>query len=298
MTVPVDRLAVSAIALLALTLAGCGSRSNATRPPTLVFVSVKDGDYAIFGADADGSHARRLTKEKGDPTTPAGLFFQVQPAWSPDGEKIAFASARDGTPHIFVMNADGTGTKRLTDSDQEDEHPWWSSDGRRIVFSREGAIFEVPSTGGKAHRVGRGLGSDTSPAFSPDGRLIAYDYRRPGFPIRELYVMNADGTGIRQVTRLGEVSSLPAWSPDGKRLAFQSNARLGHYEIYTVDPDGRDLRRVTTSTIDATQPAWTPDGAIGFVRDGAIWTSKAGAETQLTSGKDVDSSPAWRPAGR
>ena len=289
------RLLVVAAAA-ALVAAGCGG-SSSKGPPALAFVSVKDGDYAIFVADADGSHARRLTDEKGDPSNPSGLFFQVQPAWSPDGTKIAFVSAREGTPHVYVMNADGTGTRRLSDSDQEDEHPSWSADGATIVFSREGAIFEIPSGGGAAHRVGRGLGNARSPAFSPDGKLIAYDYRKPGFSIRELYVMNADGTGIRQVTRIGEVSSLPAWSPDGRTLAFQSNARAGRYEIYTVPAAGGTPRRVTTSEIDAIQPAWTPDGTgITFSRDGALVTIENGKEQELTSGEDDDSAPAWRPA--
>ena len=279
----------------ALLASGCGG-SSPTGPPALVFVSVKDGDYAIFGADADGKHAYRLTKEKGDPSTANGLFFQVQPAWSPDGQKLAFSSGRDGTPHIFLMNADGTGTVRLTDTDQEDEQPSWSADGKRIAFSREGAIFEAQATGGPAHRIGHGLGNARDPAFSPDGKLIAYDYRNPGYSIREIYVMNADGTGIRKLTRLGAVSALPAWSPDGRTLAFQSNAGGPKYEIYTVDLNGGRPRSVTTSPIDAIQPAWKPDGTtIGFARDGAIWTSAAGKEKQLTSGKDDDSRPAWRP---
>jgi len=88
------RRLLSVAALAACVVAGCGG-SSFKGPPALVFVSVKDGDYAIFGAEADGSHARRLTKEKGDPSSPQGLFFQLQPAWSPDGQKIAFSSARD-----------------------------------------------------------------------------------------------------------------------------------------------------------------------------------------------------------
>ena len=288
------RFALAAV-LAALLLAGCGgsSRSN---PPALVFVSVKDGDYAIFGANADGSHARRLTREKGDPSTPEGLFFQVQPAWSPDGTKLAFVSTREGTPHVYVMNVDGSGTRRLTSSAQEDSHPSWSVDGKRIIFSREGALFVVPSNGGKALRFGHGLGNAADPTFSPDGSAIAYDYRVPGSPVREIYVQTAADTGRRQVTHLGNVSALPAWSPDGKTLAFQSNVHGGHYEIYTVRADGKDLRQVTRSDSDVIQPAWTPDGAIGFVRDGAIWTIAGGNETQLTSGEDDDSAPTWRPA--
>ncbi len=289
------RPALLVAALAALLVAGCGGSGKKSSYP-LLFVSVKDGDYAIFGADANGGHARRLTKEKGDPSTPTGLFFQVQPAWSPDAKKIAFASGRDGTPHLFAMKADGTGTDRLTDSDQGDDHPSWSADGSKIVFSREGALFEIPAAGGKGHRVGHGVGSAMSPAFSPDGKLIAYDYRKPGFSIREIYVMNADGTGIRQVTRLNHVSSLPGWSPDGKTLAFQSNA-LGHFEIYTVALDGTHVRQVTTSVIDVIQPAWAPDGrTIAYARDGAIWAVGGGTDTQLTSGENDDSAPAWRPA--
>jgi Tol biopolymer transport system component len=108
--------------------------------------------------------------------------------------------------------------------------------------------------------------------------------------------MRADGTGIRQVTKLGQVSGLPAWSPDGKRIAFQSNVRLGHFEIYTIGLGGKGLHQVTQSVVDVIQPAWSPDGSkVTFSRDGAIWIDENGTESRLTSGKNNDSAPVWRP---
>jgi TolB protein len=292
----VARRLLVAAALAALVLAGCGGSSKPKGPPDLLFVSTKDGDYAIFGADSGGKGLRRLTEEKGDPSTPAGLFFQVEPSWSPDGRRILFVSGREGTGHLFVMDADGTGTRRLTDTKQDDGRASWSPDGAHIVFGREGALYRIRAGGGPARRIGRGPGSAADPAYSPDGKLIAYDYRKPGFSIREVYVMNADGSGIRQVTKLSRVSGLPSWSPDGKRIAFQSNAGGGRYEIYTIGVDGRGLRQVTQSKIDVIQPAWSPDGTkIAFSRDGAIWVIAGGKETQLTSGKNNDSAPAFRP---
>lgn len=260
-----------------------------------MFVSTRDGDYAIFGADADGKHQHRLTKEKGDPSTAAGLFFQVDPAWSPDGRLILFASARDGVSHLFTMTPDGTGTRRLTNTRQNDGRASWSPDGRQIVFGREGALFRIAARGGPAHRVAKLRGSASDPAYSPDGKLIAYDYRAPGSSIREVYVMNADGMHVRRLTRLDNVSGLPVWSPDGRRIAFQSNVRLGHYEVYTIGLDGKSLRQVTVSTIDVIQPAYVPGGGLSFSRDGAIWIDRGGKETQLTSSDNNDSSPAWRP---
>jgi len=260
-------------------------------------VSTKDKDYAIFGADAQGQRVRRLTKSKGDPSTPAGLFFQEEPAWSPDGFHIAFASLRSGASHIYVMGADGSGTRRLTDSRQDDSHPSWSPDGASIVFAREGALFRIPAAGGTARRVGRGLGNAANPTYSPDGSLIAYDYRKPGYSIREIYVMRSDGTGIRQLTHLRQVSALPAWSPDAKRLAFQSNLRRGHFEIYSVGMNGAGIRQWTSSDTDTIQPAWSPDGTlIAFSRGGSISTVDAsGRVTTLTKGENNDSSPVWNP---
>jgi TolB protein len=194
------------------------------------------------------------------------------------------------------MNADGSEERRLTDTTRDDQRPSWSADGKRIVFGREGALFSVPAVGGPAQRVGKGLGNAANPAYSPDGKLIAYDYRTRGNGIREVYVMNADGTGIRRLTHLDDVSGVPSWSPDGRRIAFQSAASSVHTEIYSVGVDGQGLRQETTSTSDAIQPAWSPDGSmLTFSRDGAIWAIVEGAERRLTSGKDNDSGPAWRP---
>jgi Tol biopolymer transport system component len=285
---------VALAATAALLAAGCGG-SAPKGPPDLVFVSVRDGDYAIFGADADGSHQHRLTKEKGDPSSPAGLFWQIEPAWSPDGSRIAFASKRDGKQHIFVMNADGSGTIRVTDEAFNDEHPAWSHDGAQIVFAREGALYSVAAKGGKARRVGKGIGSSGDPAWSPTGSRIAYDYREPGFTAREVLSMRPDGTDIRRLTKLQALSSWPAWSPDGKRLAFQSDAYAGRTDIYTMPAGGGEPTRVVSEATEAIQPAWAPDGRLSFSLDGAIAVVEDGKVVRLTSGAGIDSNPAWRP---
>jgi TolB protein len=290
------RICVRLLALLPvlLVLAGCGSSKKAS-PPDIVFVSTRDGDYALFGVSAGGGDERRLTKDKGDPSSPAGLFYQVDPAWSPDGKEIAFTSRRDGRSHVFAMRPDGTGVRHLTISPHDDDHPAWSPDGRRIAFGREGALFVIPSKGGIERRLGRGLGSADDPAWSPNGSFVAYDYRQPGYSIREIWIMGADGGHARQVTRLGAVSAHPTWSADGRRIAFHSNVRGNHYEIYSIGTDGKALHRETGSAIDTIEPAWSPDGKIAFSRDGAIWTVDPAGKTKRVTSSQNDSSPAWRP---
>jgi Tol biopolymer transport system component len=287
------RRGAALLALLFL-VAGCGSSK---RVANLVFVSTRDGDYALYGLS--GGREWRLTKEKGDPSSPRGLFFQDQPAWSPDGNSIAFVSRRDGRSHIYVSRADGTDTVRLTSGAADDSRPAWSPDGREIALARSGQLWIVPFFGGNARRVTHRLGGDAAdPAWSPDGKLIAYDYRPAGYSIREIWVARADGSDQRQVTRLREISALPTWSPKGDRIAFQSNVHGRHFEIYSSALDGSGLKRETNSSIDTIDPAWSPSGeTIAFSRDGAIWTvDRTGHETKLTSGGN-DSSPAWLPAG-
>ena len=110
----------------------------------LLFVSTRDGDYAIFAMNADGARQKRLTEPTSNVVAGRSLL-PGRPAWSPDGAKIAFASRRTGTPDIYVMRADGTGTQRLTATRVDDTHPdvgaGWTADrvqARRRHLRHEG----------------------------------------------------------------------------------------------------------------------------------------------------------------
>jgi TolB protein len=264
-------------------------------------VSSQDGDYAIYGMSADGSDQGRLTEERGDVSTLEGVQFQTDPAWSPDGSRIAFASAREGSFDIFVMNSDGTETTRLTSSKENDQHPTWSPDGSRIAFSRFSDVdhlYVMNADGTGARRLtDDDLTAEAEPSWSPDGRWIAYSHRASGSDSREIWVVRPDGSGRRGVTKLDAKSFTPTWDPDSKRLAFASNHDASLYGIFTVGVDGTDVQQVVSSTTDAYEPAWSPDGAeIAFSRDGAIVVATlAGIERQLTDPEDNDSSPAWNP---
>jgi Tol biopolymer transport system component len=286
------------IACVALLAGGCGGSGETSED--IVFVSTQDGDYALFGTDRDGGDRTRLTDEKGDPSTPSGLLFQVDPAWSPDGRRVAFASAREGSLDIYVMDVDGTGTQRLTSTKEDDGHPTWSPDGERIAFHRgDGHLYVMKADGSGARRVTSTLAPESEPAWSPDGRWLAYTQRTPGTPIREVWVVSPDGGGARRVTKLAAESYTPAWAPDGRTIAFASNHEGPRYGIFTIGVDGEGLRQVTpASSSDAFEPAWSPDGSlIAFSRDGSIVTIDSNrSETVLTDPENNDSSPAWNPA--
>ena len=291
-------IAAGAIGCLLL-LAGCGGSGSIGNE--IAVVSSRDGDYAIYGINADGSDRGRLTDERGDISTVEGVQFQTDPAWSPDGSRIAFASAREGSFDIYVMNADGTGTKQLTSSRANDQGPTWSSDGNRIAFTRSTNVAHIHVMQADGTGVRRltddDLAVEGEPAWSPDGRWIAYT-RASGSEFREIWVVRPDGSGRRSVTELNAKSYAPAWAPDSKRLAFSSNHDLALYDIYMVGTDGRDVRRLVRSTTDAFEPAWSPTGTeILFSRDGAIVVSTlSGAERRVSDPDSNDSSPAWNPA--
>jgi Tol biopolymer transport system component len=279
-----------------LAAAGCGGGGHSRLD--LLFVSSRDGgSYSIWGMNADGSREQRLTHDRGDDSSPSGIFYQVDPAWAPDGRLIAFSSKRSGTSEIYVVRPDGTGTRRVGSGPGEQTEPTWSPDGRRIAFAA-GPVerIEVMRADGTGVLRVTGDNGEIEPAWSPAGGWIAYVRKSSVLPVREIWVVHPDGTGKRQVTSLGASASRPAWSPDGKRIAFADNAK-GSFDIYTIGIDGKGLRRVTNSTSGDYEPAWSPGGKLlAFGRDGAIYTVTLGGKlTRLTSGRDNDSTPAWRP---
>ena len=168
------------------------------------------------------------------------------PAWSPDGRKLAFVSQRDGNSEIYVMNADGSGQRRLTWSEGDDTHPSWSPDGRQLVFdsNRDGIwnLYVMEAGGGAERRLThRGASADSSrdyarhPSWSPDGRRIAFDSDRDGN--EEVYVVDADGSRPTRVTNHPGSDNHASWTPDGTSLLLSSTTRTSQPGIGTVaDP--------------------------------------------------------------
>ena len=190
------------------------------------------GPFEIYSARADGSDLRRLTTNDA---------YDAEATVSPDGRRVIFTSTRDGDIELYTMTVDGRDVRRVTRRIGYDGGAFFSPDGRSIVWR---AMY--PETAG-----------DTA-----DYRgLLARRLVRPSR--LELWVANADGSGARQVTRLGAASFAPFFHPDGRRIIFASNQpdpRSRNFDLYLVNLDGTGLERVTTSPAFDGFPMFSPDG--------------------------------------
>lgn len=191
-----------------------------------------------------------------------------QPAWSPDGTQLAFASDMSGEWDIYAINADGTNLRSITADAHTDWSPSWSPDGERLAFhsDRDGNqdVYTMRSDG--THIVNLtedNNDTDSYPAWSPDGSLIAFCSRRaPHRRFVELYVMDADGANPRQLTDHAAFVFHPDWSPSGEAIAYDfhvDGATAG--EIFTFSLSDTSTENLTASDEDESEPAWSPDGS-------------------------------------
>ena len=228
--------------------------------------------------------------------------------------RIAFISAPQGLGQrvdggLYVVNADGSGKQKLTSARYST--PAWSPDGRRIAFGAGSNVWVMNADGSEPLNLTPDPGTDSDPAWSPDGRRIAFlrlrhPPRGPNWWEREVYVMNADGSGQRRLARHATTSfSAPTWSPDGRKLAFVSD-RDGFVSVYTpeihvVNVDGSGQRNLTRNPASDSDPVWSPDGRkITFVRNFEIYVMNAdgSGQTNLTRNPAHDFAPAWSPDGQ
>ena len=237
----------------------------------------------IHVMDEDGSNVTRLTDSVAD-----GLGFDAsEPAWSPDGSRIAFTRVIRGgleiDTEIYVMNADGTEVSRLTHNftpnnvigDQSDFGPDWSPDGGRIAFSgrhdNNSDIYTIRPDGSQLTRLTTDTGFDREPAWSPDGTKIAFINA-----FSDLLVMNADGTGTIDLARFGSQESHPSWQPIPNRPPDCSGVTPDPAELW---PPNRHLRAVTLSG------ATDPDGdAVTLRVTGVTQDEPEGAEPDSQAG--------------
>ena len=202
-----------------------------------------------------------------------GASFEEEPAWSPDGRRIAMtrtAFRADGScacsgSEIWVMRRGGGGARRLTHNRVGDFAPAWSPNGRLLAFTRyrgretDARGIWVMRPGGKGER--RLIRNGTRPSWSPDGRRIAYGHvtRRTagncGCRVTNLMVADAQGGSRRVLVRNG---GRPTWSPDGRRIVFERRDRRGSVHLWVVRQDGSGLRRLSAGRADQYAAAWRP----------------------------------------
>jgi Tol biopolymer transport system component len=226
------------------------------------------------------------------------------PSWSPDGQKIAFVSGRNGAPEIYVMNGDGSNQIRLTNNRARDSSPSWSPDGLKIIFDsiRDGnwEIYTMNTDGTEQTRLTNNQANDGMPSWSPDGTQVAFYSARDGNV--EIYSMNADGTNQIRLTDNPAVDGKPSWSPDGNRIIFHSN-RDENWEIYTMNVDGSNQKRLTNEPSNDLRPSWSQDGIrIIFDSDRAgkfeIYSMNAdGSDQKRLTNNPGNYYPSWSPDG-
>lgn len=224
--------------------------------------------------------------------------------------KIAFAvsNPRSRSSQIYVMDYDGHGAHRISNTGTQNVLPAWSPSGQ-IAFTsylwRNPDLFVVAGGGGRANRISKWPGLNTGAAWSPRGDVIALTLSKDGNS--ELYLINSQGKILRRLTTNSAIDTSPTWSPDGSRLAFVSN-RGGSPQIYVISTAGGEARRLTFKGNYNQEPSWcirkdTP--LVAFTgRDERgnydIFTINvdSGELKRLTQGEGSNKSPSWAPNGR
>jgi Tol biopolymer transport system component len=214
----------------------------------IAFSSARSGSSDIYLMDVDGSNPTRLTFTR---------TWEGMPAWSPDGSKIAYVVTHDGDYDVFVMNANGSNQTQLTiyNGDDYNVDPAWSPDGTELALAtrwgiqvlevnQAGPIVADPPGYFLTHSIGEK--EDNSPSWSPDGSLVVFS-RTPNGAYRDLYGVEASYSGnplapnpaVNMTQTPWARESDPAWSPDGKRLAYSMAYATGRghidLELYIMD---------------------------------------------------------------
>lgn len=220
------------------------------------------GSSNIFTMPAEGGQPELVTND---------VSANWNPVWSPDGRYVYFASDRGGAMNLWRVRIDESSgnvlgsPEPLTAPASHIQHLSFSRDGRHLAYVHDSTIQNVEEIPfdpekevvvGKPRWVTQGIMNVVSPDLTADGQWMAYG--TIGEKHEDLFVVGMDGRGFRQLTNNGK-NRAPRWSPDGKRIAFQSD-RSGNFEIWIMNADGSQLRQLTSTSSGAIGAIWSPDG--------------------------------------
>jgi TolB protein len=247
--------------------AGGGPSATKTRTPGQIAFVLAKGRNSLAVMPAAGGKVRRLLRG-GSVSTPS---------WSPERRRLVFSWGRRHNPaQLYLVRVADRSVRKLTRGPYSSIEPDWSRDGKQIAFVRVGdgpthiEVLDVRT--GRIRRLVKGRQLDGAPAFSPRGGRMAFTRLVPGPKDEEeevfnkdIFVARADGASPVRVTRAEGPDSDPAWSPNGRWIAYSAGAGA-HVRIWIMRANGRGKHAITQGPLDV-EPTWSPDGrSIAFTR--------------------------------
>ncbi|MGB8213803.1 MAG: DPP IV N-terminal domain-containing protein [Anaerolineales bacterium] len=221
--------------------------------------------HELYLMDGNGGNMTKISPALPANLATGNLLVDMEPAWSPDGKKIVFASNRASMPsnpnnyQIFIMDMSTFAIHPVTNMHGSCETPAWSPDGKTIAFmsnqTGKYAIWTVDINGDNLKQVTLEGATDRFPRWSPDGTKIIFHSDVSG--IQELYTIASDSTNLTQLTSGPSANTSAEYSPDGDWIVFQSN-RAGTESLFTMASDGTQVQQISTGTDENFLGNWQP----------------------------------------
>lgn len=259
----------------------------------IAFVSTGSGNKEIYICDFDGTNVGQFTKNKA---------ITLFPAWSSDGQWIAYTSYLKGNPDLYIKNIADNSVSVVSKKGINITPAWMPGKfelAATLSYSGDQDIYLITGTGEIIKKLTNSPGSDVSPSLSPDGKKMAFVSSRSGTP--QIYIQDIDTGYVQRLTFNGRYNTQPCWSPKGDKIVY-SGLDGGRHNIFIIGLDGKDPVQLTHNEGNNESPSWSPDGSLivfSSTREGHsriyVMTSYGTDQKRLLAISGEQTNPKWSP---